>query len=144
MLSAAATLRGLATASRTGRRTRLGCDAAAEPSRGQPLPSELAVELVLTRHLAFRLALRRAEASRRSVPRLPGLALSIPGHSTSSRTAGQITTPCPALDARIKAAIDSVYLRAVSKPYGFVWPGLTGDPGHSVLRTPTLLSRTGS
>lgn len=84
MLPATIILRGLAIASRTGRRTRLGCDAAAEPSRRQPLPSELAVELVPTWHLAFRLVLRRAEAFRWNVPHLPRLALSLPKRPSPS------------------------------------------------------------
>ncbi len=52
---------------------------------GQPLYSELAIELVLTLRLVFRLALRQAEAFSRSVLRLLGLALSVPDHSTLSR-----------------------------------------------------------
>ena len=52
---------------------------------GQPLYSELAIELVLTLRLVFHLALRQAEAFSRSVLRLLGLALSIPDHSTLSR-----------------------------------------------------------
>jgi len=45
---------------------------------GQPLYSELAIELVLTLRLMFHLALRQAEALSRSVLRLLGLALSVP------------------------------------------------------------------
>ena len=52
---------------------------------GRPLHSELAIELVLTLRLVFHLALRQAEASRRSVLRLLGLALSVPDHTTLSR-----------------------------------------------------------
>jgi len=52
---------------------------------GQPLCSELAIELVLTLRLVFHLALRQAEAFSRGVPRLLGLALSAPDHSTPSR-----------------------------------------------------------
>jgi hypothetical protein len=51
----------------------------------QPLYSELAIELVLTLRLVFRLALRQAEAFCRSVLRLLGLALSVPDHTTLSR-----------------------------------------------------------
>jgi len=52
---------------------------------GQPLYSELAIELVLTLRLAFHLALRQAEAFSRGVLRLLELALSVPDHSTLSR-----------------------------------------------------------
>jgi len=52
---------------------------------GQPLYSELAIELVLTLRLVFHLALRQAEAFRRSTLRLLGLVLSVPDHSTLSR-----------------------------------------------------------
>jgi len=52
---------------------------------GQPLYSELAIELVLTLRLVFYLALRQAEAFSRSVLGLLGLALSVPDPSTLSR-----------------------------------------------------------
>ncbi len=52
---------------------------------GQPLYSDLAIELVLTLRLVFHLALRQAEAFSRSVLRLLGLVLSTPDHSTLSR-----------------------------------------------------------
>ncbi len=52
---------------------------------GQPLYSDLAIELVLTLRLVFHLALWQAEAFSRSVLRLFGLALSRSGHSTLSR-----------------------------------------------------------
>jgi len=52
---------------------------------GQPLYSDLAIELVLTLRLVFHLALRQVEAFSRSVLRLLGLALSVPDHSTLSR-----------------------------------------------------------
>jgi len=52
---------------------------------GQPLYSELAIELVLTLRLVFHLALRQAEAFSRSVLRLLGLALPAPDHTTLSR-----------------------------------------------------------
>ena len=51
---------------------------------GQPLHSELAIELVLTLRLVFHLALRQAEAFSCSVLRLLGLALSVPDHYTLS------------------------------------------------------------
>ena len=52
---------------------------------GQPLYSDLAIELVLTLRLVFHLALRQAEAFARSVMGLLGLELSVPDHSTLSR-----------------------------------------------------------
>jgi hypothetical protein len=52
---------------------------------GQPLYSELAIELVLTLRLVFHMALRQAEAFSRSVLRLLGAALPVPDHTTLSR-----------------------------------------------------------
>ena len=52
---------------------------------GQPVYSDLAIEVVLTLRLVFRLALRQAEAFAASVLRLLGLELSVPDHSTLSR-----------------------------------------------------------
>lgn len=52
---------------------------------GQPLYSDLAIELVLTLCLVFHLALRQAEAFTRSVLGLLGLELFVPDHSTLSR-----------------------------------------------------------
>jgi hypothetical protein len=51
---------------------------------GQPLYSDLAIELVLTLQLVFHLALRQAEAFSCSVLRLLDLALPVPDHSTLS------------------------------------------------------------
>src|SRR5947209_3199772 len=52
---------------------------------GQPIYSDLAIELVLTLRLVFHLALRQAEAFARSVLKLLGLELRVPDHSTLSR-----------------------------------------------------------
>ena len=52
---------------------------------GQPLYSDVAIELVLTLRLVFHLALRQAEAFSRSVLRLLGLGLAVPDHTTLSR-----------------------------------------------------------
>ena len=52
---------------------------------GQPLYTDMAIELVLTLRLVFHLALRQAEGFARSVLRLLGLDLSVPDHSTLSR-----------------------------------------------------------
>ena len=52
---------------------------------GQHRYSDLAVELVLTLHLVFHLALRQAEAFTRSVLALLGLKPQVPDHSTLSR-----------------------------------------------------------
>ena len=52
---------------------------------GQPLYSELAIELVLSLRLVFHLALRQAEAFAAGVLRLLGLELSVPDHTTLSR-----------------------------------------------------------
>ena len=52
---------------------------------GQPVYSNLAIELVLTLRRVFHLGLRQAEAFTRSVLRLLGLDLPIPDHTTLSR-----------------------------------------------------------
>ena len=52
---------------------------------GQPLYSDLTIELVLTLRLVFHLALRQAEGFTRSVLRLLGLGLLVPDHTTLSR-----------------------------------------------------------
>ena len=54
---------------------------------GQPRTSDLAIGLVLTLRLVLHLALRRAEAFTGTVPRLLGLALAVPDHTTLSRRA---------------------------------------------------------
>ena len=52
---------------------------------GQPLYSDLAIELVLTLRLVFHLALRQAAAFTASVLRLLGAELPVPVHTTLSR-----------------------------------------------------------
>ena len=52
---------------------------------GQPLYTDMAIELVLTLRLVFHLALRQAEGFARSALRLLGLDLSVPDHTTLSR-----------------------------------------------------------
>ncbi len=52
---------------------------------GQPLYSDVAIELVLTLRLVFHLALRQAEGFARSALCLLGLDLSVPDHTTLSR-----------------------------------------------------------
>ena len=73
---------------------------------GQPLYSDLAIELVLALRLVFHLALRQAEAFRRSVLRLLGLALSIPDHSTLSRRGRVFARRQP----RVQANTDPIHL----------------------------------
>jgi len=73
---------------------------------GQPLYFELAIKLVLTLRLVFRLALRQAEAFSRSVLRLLGLALSVPDHSTSSRRGRAFAGRQP----RVRASASPVHL----------------------------------
>jgi Transposase DDE domain len=55
---------------------------------GQPLHSDLAIELVLTLRLVFHLALRQAAAFAASVLRLLGVELPVPVHTTLSRRGG--------------------------------------------------------
>ena len=58
---------------------------------GQPLYSDLAIEMMLILRLVFHLALRQAEAFSRSVLRLLGLELAVPDHTTLS----QVRAPTP-------------------------------------------------
>jgi hypothetical protein len=62
---------------------------------GQPIYSDLAIELVLSLRLVFHLALRQAEAFAGSVLRLLGLDLSVPDHSTLSRRGRAFAGRCP-------------------------------------------------
>ena len=73
---------------------------------GQPLYSELAIEIVLTLRLVFRLALRQAEAFSSSLLRLLGLALSVPDHSTLSRRGRAFAGRQP----RVRTSTDPVHL----------------------------------
>ncbi len=64
----------------------LGWSAPRRTTRGgQPLYTDMAIELVLTLRLVFHLALRQVEGLARSVLRLLGLDLSVPDHTTLSR-----------------------------------------------------------
>src|SRR3954452_19923777 len=62
---------------------------------GQPIYSDLAIELVLSLRLVFHLALRQAEAFAASILRLLGLDLSVPDHSTLSRRGRGFGGRCP-------------------------------------------------
>lgn len=62
---------------------------------GQPIYSDLAIELVLSLRLVFHLALRQAEAFASSILRLLGLDLSVPDHSTLSRRGRGFAGRCP-------------------------------------------------
>ena len=73
---------------------------------GQPRCSELAIELVLTLRLVFRLALRQAEGFSRSVLRLLGSGLTVPDHSTLSRRGRAFAGRQP----RVHVSIDPVHL----------------------------------
>jgi hypothetical protein len=66
----------------------------------------LAIELVLTLRLVFRLALRQAEAFSRSVLRLLGLALPVPDHTTLSRRGRAFARRQP----RVLASADPMHL----------------------------------
>ncbi len=80
---------------------------------GQPLYSELAIELVLALRLVLHLALRQAEALSRSVLRLLGAAPPVPNHTTLSRR-GQAFAGCqpgvPASSAPVHLVLDSTAL----------------------------------
>ena len=67
---------------------------------GQPCYSELAIELVLTLRLVFRLTLRQAKAFSRGVRRLLGLALPVPDHTTLSRRGRAFAGRQPRIVAR--------------------------------------------
>ena len=73
---------------------------------GQPLYSDLAIELVLTLRLVFHLALRQAEAFTSSVLRLLGLALPVPDHGTLSRRGRAFAGRQP----RVQASAGPVHL----------------------------------
>ncbi len=80
---------------------------------GQPLYSDLAIELVLTLRLVFHLALRQAEAFSCSVLRLLGLELTAPEHSTLSRRGRALAGRQPrvvASDAPVHLVPDSTGL----------------------------------
>jgi hypothetical protein len=62
---------------------------------GQPIYSDLAIELVLTLRLVFHLALRQAEAFAGSILHLLGRDLSVPDHSTLSRRGRAFAGRCP-------------------------------------------------
>ncbi len=71
---------------------------------GQPLYSDMAIELVLTLRLVFRLALRQAEAFSRSVLGLLGLAPPVPDHGTLSRRGWAFAGRQPRVQASTAAA----------------------------------------
>ncbi len=73
---------------------------------GQPLYSELAIELVLTLRPVFRLALRQAEAFSWGVLGLLGLALSVPDHTTLSRRGRAFARRRP----RVRTSADPIHL----------------------------------
>ena len=73
---------------------------------GQPLYSDLAIELVLTLRLVFHLALPQAEGFARSVLRLLGVELSVPDHSTFSRR-GRVFSGC---HPRVMAGAGTIHL----------------------------------
>jgi hypothetical protein len=71
---------------------------------GQPSYSALAIATALTLRAVFRPALRQAEGLIGSIPRLLGLDLPVPGHSTLSRRAETLEV------ARPKAGSEPVHL----------------------------------
>jgi hypothetical protein len=60
---------------------------------GQPYYSALAITMALTMRAVFRLASRQTEGLIGSVIALPGLALTVPGHSTMSRRSRTLELP---------------------------------------------------
>src|SRR4051794_22564759 len=71
---------------------------AAEPRTtrgGQPWYSPLAILTALTLRALFRLGLRQTEGLIASIPRLLGLELRVPDHTTLSRRAGTLEVPGP-------------------------------------------------
>ena len=73
---------------------------------GQPLYSELAIELVLMLRLVFHLALRQAEGFARSVLALLGLDLAVQDHTTLSRHGQAFAGRQP----RVRASTGPVHL----------------------------------
>src|SRR4051794_34825465 len=62
---------------------------------GQPWYSPLAILTALTLRAVFRLGLRQTEGLIASIPRLLGLDLAVPDHTTLSRRAGTLEVPRP-------------------------------------------------
>src|SRR3954454_22467473 len=62
---------------------------------GQPWYSPLAILTALTLRALFRLGLRQTEGLIASIPRLLGLELRVPDHTTLSRRAGTLEVPGP-------------------------------------------------
>lgn len=73
---------------------------------GQPRYSDLAIELVLTRHLVFHLSLRQAEEFTRSVLGLLGFDLRVPDYTTLSRRSRSFAGRQP----RVAAGSGAVHL----------------------------------
>ena len=73
---------------------------------GQPIYSDLAIELVLTLRLVFHLALRQAAAFTASVLRLLGVDLPVPDHTTLSRRGQAFAGRQP----RVAAGGDPIHL----------------------------------
>ena len=88
-------------------------------SGGQPLYSDLAIELVLTLRLVFHLALRQAEAFTPSVLRLLGLVLTVPDHTTLSRRGRAFAGRQPRVRtgaSPVHLVLDSTGVRRQGKP----------------------------
>ena len=64
---------------------------------GQPVYSDLAIRMVLTLRLVFRLALRQAEGFAASLLRLLGVSLAVPDHTTLSRRGRRFASDGPAV-----------------------------------------------
>ena len=80
---------------------------------GQPIYSDLAIELVLTLRLVFQLALRQATAFTASVLRLLGVELPVPDHTTLSRRGRAFAgrqPRCPATNGPVHLVLDSTGL----------------------------------
>src|SRR5215218_9118046 len=84
---------------------------------GQALYSDLAIELVLTLRLVFRLGLRQAEGFASSVLRLLGLDLPVPDHSTLSRRGRTFANRRPPVvsDSPLYLLIDSTGLKLLGR-----------------------------
>ena len=81
---------------------------------GQPLYTDMAIELVLTLRLVFHLALRQAEGFAYSVLRLLGLDLSVRDHTTLSRRGRAVAARQPRAarhDGPVHVVLDSIGLQ---------------------------------
>src|SRR3954470_5678765 len=85
---------------------------------GQPWYSPLAILTALTLRALFRLGLRQTEGLIASVPRLLGLELAVPDHTTLSRRGGGLAGAAAALGRRAAAPAGGQHRPALVRARG--------------------------